>query len=490
MADAGVNPFASPMVKPIELPAGPPPLPSMPPSLPAGAQSGATPNPFTGLLPLDSLAPAESKETAVPSSPFLAAITGASTLPPRPAPEIVMPSSPLSAPPMTATESNPPVKELRLSFPFYQLLAQVDPASLGINAAALPFDWKSHLPLSFVKPQFMEGRVVATLAKLLEHADEPAKVGLQGINGNIEVNIPLKEIVRQLPSSELLPPSPVSGASEKPGIFSEANPFLSQAQEEARRGFVPLTEAPPVKMDPTAPVISPFRIAPVERPGAILAQSGIPEGIAPQAAAVPQNKTLESLDALKGEVSFASLITPSAPAQTQMPAQLPPRVQAPAATPVASASPVASEAGWVRFDGVGFQPAMRDLELRAVFARSEPFTRQLAVDLSAQLPGVSGCMLFSLSGGMEILSQSAANSVEIAALLRRTPRMYERIRGLAEDLGFESGETFTLRTSQGIVSFFAAGGVCLAVLQEGERSDAGFWEKLMLVARGMAALRE
>jgi hypothetical protein len=506
-ADSAFNPFVSPLVKPMELPSCPPPLP------PTGAGGVAEVS-------------ADAGTSVSLLSPFLAAITGAAApavaldvpplsqasalpaflvqVPTSALPAVALPSLPSSVAVMETAE--PEIPEMKLSFPFHSLLAQVDPSALGVNPSALPHDWKTHLPLSFVKPQFMGGRVVATLTKLIEHADAAAKVGLQGINGTIEVNIPLKEIVRQLPPSELVPSSPFAVVSEKPSLMSEVNPFLSQAQEEARRGYVPLKEAPPVRMDPTAPVISPFRIAPVEKPAAVATQSTPGEVFA--APVIKPAKPLDSLDELNGELlpKTALISVPAAPAPAAM-VPTPPvagpwsapvsastlaQGTEPSAAAASSVSPQAApaESSWLRFDGVGFQPSVRDLELRAVFGRSETFTRQLAVELTAGMPGVAGCVLFAATGGVPVLAQSIVAQPEAGALLARTPRMFERIRGLAEDLGFDSGETFTLRTSQGVVSFFSQGGVCLSVLQEGERTDAGFWEKLILVACGMAALRE
>jgi predicted regulator of Ras-like GTPase activity (Roadblock/LC7/MglB family) len=146
-----------------------------------------------------------------------------------------------------------------------------------------------------------------------------------------------------------------------------------------------------------------------------------------------------------------------------------------------------AERGWLRFDGVGFQPAARDLELRAVFGRSEPFTRQLAMELTAAMPGVRGCVLFA-ADSLEVLASAWPGEAEARALAERTPKMFGRIEGLAEDLGLESGETFTLRTSQGIVSFFRSGGRCLSVLHADAPMEGGVWERLVLVARGAAAL--
>ncbi len=467
MAQAPMSPFSSPLVKPIELPTGPPPLP-------------ATVNsPFK-------VAPSvPAKESASPISPFLAAITGT----------VVSP----------ANKPEPPlgdqgvVNDLRLSFPFHVLLGQIEPSMLGINPAALPLDWRTHLPWSFVKPQFIGGRVVASLAKLVEHADAAAKVGLQGVNGAIEVSIPLKEIVRQLPQSEVSSGAGAITAEERAAV----NPFKSQAQEEALRGFIPLKEAPPALLDPTAPVLSPFRIAPdaktVDRREVELA------------APMSFGKGLDSLDELSGPSSEGSkkpgtmnAFAPPVPATfPQTPAgeavgsftslqaiSGPVAPPAQAVAPLMPSMPSGAERSLLRFDGVGVQPMVQDLELRAVFCRAEPFTRQLAIDLTAGLPGVLGCCLFTVPQPVEVLAKSEANSAEVAAMVTRMPRMYERIQGLAEDLGFESGETFTLRTSQGIVSFISHGQVCLGVLQEGEKGDAGLWARLVLIARGLAALRE
>jgi hypothetical protein len=372
--------------------------------------------------------------------------------------------------------------ELRLSFPFHTLLGRIESGVLGVNPAALPLDWKTHLPWSFLKSQFATGRVAVQMSMLIECADAPAKIGLQGVNGAIEVMIPLKEIVRQLPPNEILPGPAAVAVGEK----SATNPFLAQAQEESARGFVPLKEAPAAMMDPTAPVLSPFRIAPEAKP---VENKGVEAN-----ALMKPGKGLDSLDDLKGSASdlvkhplpdSGLAVSVSRPEPVQAAPQTPPALRG-----APSAVSASGDTNWLRFDGVGVQPVVRDLELRAVFGRSEPFTRQLAVDLTAALPGVLGCVLFSVSERLEVLAKAHQGSPEEGALVDRMPRMYQRIQGLAEDLGFESGETFNLRTSLGVVSFFLQGDVCLSVLQAGERNDAGGWERLVLIARGMASLRE
>jgi len=110
VAQTVANPFASPLVKPIELPAGPPPLPG----------SGFT-SPFTVA---SDRGPVEG--AAVPLSPFLAAITGA---------PVAAPAAPVSFPPLPQPSANvevpQSVPEMRLSFPFHQLLGPVDAGALG-----------------------------------------------------------------------------------------------------------------------------------------------------------------------------------------------------------------------------------------------------------------------------------------------------------------------------------------------------------------------
>jgi len=176
-------------------------------------------------------------------------------------------------------------------------------------------------------------------------------------------------------------------------------------------------------LDPTATFVSPFRIAPVEKAVTIPVEPVASEG----AAAVQAAKALDSLDDLDGASrpapwAVSPPVVPSGLRRWQL-------LRVPAA-------PGPGEARWLRFDGVGFQPPVRDLELRAVFARSESFTRQLSVDLTAALPGISGCVLFSTNAGFEVLAQSKAEGREVQAILGRM-RMFERIHGLAEDLGFE-----------------------------------------------------
>jgi len=477
MAQAPMNPFSNPLVKPIDLPSAPPPLPSGPIQSPfqvaPNAVAPATPPPLT-----------PPSGTPPPVSPFLAALTGASAAKVGPKPEAaaIAPEIPLEG------EERSPKAEVRLSFPFHVLLGGIDSAELGINASALPLTWNTHLPWSFLKPQFSTGRVMAPLSKLLEYADAPAKVGLQGLNGGIEVVIPLKEIVRQLPSSERVPESVAVAVGEK----AVMNPFAAQVQEEVKRGFVPLKEAPPVLLDPTAPPVSPFRIASEMVP---------PKLVQPEERSVAKLESLDDLTVAPGETVSAPppveaeavaavMATPPAPpvfAVAPEPVSKPSPAPAPATSAVGAG---VAESGWLRFEGIGFPSGVRDLELRAVFGRTEPFTRQLALDLTAGLPGVLGCVLFAVSDGAEILARSGGAAPSASAMITRLPRMYQRIRGLAEDLGLESGETATVRTSQGLVSFFAQGSACLGVLQSGEGCDGGFFERLMLIARGVSSLRE
>lgn len=479
LAEPPPNPFSKPLVQPMSLPPGPPPLPG-----------GQLESPFK-IAP----APPLPESAAPPVSPFLAALTGspAAEKPKAGAPKAevsVAPEIPLEV------EAAPAKPEIRLSFPFHALLGSLDPGVVGINASVLPVDWKTHLPWSLLKPQFASGRVMVTLSQMLEHADAPARVGLQGVNGGIEVVIPLKEIIRQLPASESLSDSVPVAVEEKASV----SPFAVQAKEESRRGFVPLKEAPPVMLDPTTPPVSPFRVATEMVPAKASAQ---PAGL------TPKSGELDSLDDLDEEpqapampeVRFVAAPVaepvPAPPPVFAMAAPVPVApvvpVTAPSAAPAIFSKPVSpagSEKGWVRFDGIGFSSQLRDLELRAVFGRSDSFTRQLAVDLTASLPGVQGCVLFADSEGGGVLAKCVGTAPESGAMLERLPRMYQRIRGLAEDLGLESGETSIVRTNQGMVSFFAQGGICLGVLQAGEGGDAGFVERLLLVARGISVLRE
>ncbi len=126
-------------------------------------------------------------------------------------------------------------------------------------------------------------------------------------------------------------------------------------------------------------------------------------------------------------------------------------------------------------------------ELHAIFPAAEPYTRQSVLDLTAGLTGVIGCALLSASAGLPILAHSLPDHLLRAGGVIRLRRLYERLHGLAEDLGFGNDETLTVRTSEGMVSFFPYAGICLSVLHE--NADApGFWERLTLVARSFATL--
>ena len=75
-----------------------------------------------------------------------------------------------------------------------------------------------------------------------------------------------------------------------------------------------------------------------------------------------------------------------------------------------------------------------------------------------------------------------------AAFEAQASQAYEKVISLAADLNV-NGESFTLRTSDGAMSFFNSSKVCVAVLHQAE-FPPGIKERLLLVTRELSAMMD
>lgn len=126
----------------------------------------------------------------------------------------------------------------------------------------------------------------------------------------------------------------------------------------------------------------------------------------------------------------------------------------------------------------------RDLELRAIFSTSESFTLSKVARKIVGLPGIQSCSL-SLPGKLVQASRKEENRVGDEAR-----EMVATLRSLAKLTGLPEARTFTLQTDRGIVSLFLEGECCVTVHHDASAFQPGVREKLILVARNLAKLRE
>jgi hypothetical protein len=144
---------------------------------------------------------------------------------------------------------------------------------------------------------------------------------------------------------------------------------------------------------------------------------------------------------------------------------------APVATPTAPAAPSDDD-------------ELRDLELRAIFSTSESFTFSMVARRVVALPGINSC---SLSAPGKLIQASRREETRLGNEARD---MVATLRSLAKLTGLPEARTFTLQTDRGIVSLFLEGDCCVTVHHDSAAFPPGVREKLILVARSLAKLRE
>jgi hypothetical protein len=133
----------------------------------------------------------------------------------------------------------------------------------------------------------------------------------------------------------------------------------------------------------------------------------------------------------------------------------------------------------------GCQVDQRQILLRALFGTERTFTPQDVADACAALPGLKACAI--LSDGRLNMSGGLAPA-EATAFHESVAKTRESLASLAQTMGLGSGGNFTLRTDQGVRSFFLDSGFCLAVWHDQPLFSSGTREKLILITRELAKL--
>jgi hypothetical protein len=127
---------------------------------------------------------------------------------------------------------------------------------------------------------------------------------------------------------------------------------------------------------------------------------------------------------------------------------------------------------------------LRDLEFKAIFSTSEPFTLAKVARSVVGLPGINGCALATPN---KIVQASKGDQGRLGEEARE---MVDSIRNLARLSGLPEAKSFTLNTDRGTVSLFLEGDCCVTVHQEGDDFGPGMREKLILIARNIHKLEE
>jgi hypothetical protein len=181
----------------------------------------------------------------------------------------------------------------------------------------------------------------------------------------------------------------------------------------------------------------------------------------------------------------------AAPASHEMPPTLEPATpvspvlpEPPARAPVAH-MPQDQPTGPIEDLSFGCQVDQQQIVLRALFGTGRTFTPQDIADACAALPGLKACAI--LSGGPPLVSGGLAPE-EATAFCGSVAKTRASLASLAESMGLGSGGNFTLRTDQGVRSFFLDSGLCLAVWHDQPLFSGGTREKLILITQELAKL--
>ena len=128
------------------------------------------------------------------------------------------------------------------------------------------------------------------------------------------------------------------------------------------------------------------------------------------------------------------------------------------------------------------------LSLRAVFSTGQLLSTQDVVDHASRLEGLRACLV--QAPGTSLCSHSSPQeNEEVRHFRERAAVLFEKTASLVRELDPTALEqSFTLRTAKGVVSFFAVGDVCLAVLHAEPTFRPGVREKLTLVVRSLAEM--
>lgn len=268
----------------------------------------------------------------------------------------------------------------------------------------------------------------------------------------------------QTPPPAKIAPTPSSTMNPAAPVFQAPEAFAPPAAAPKEPEIAP---AAPKKEAPAS-----FDFA--QGFGAAFAEAPPAPAAAPEPVATPPAAAVEAVfAAAAAPVSEAPEKVDVAPVKEEPVAAIPAPVQNQEATPIAASPAPSSE-----------EDDLRDLEMRAIFSTSERFNLSMVARKVVALPGINSC---SLSTPAKIVHASRRDETRLGNEARE---MISTLRSLAKLTGLPEARTFTLQTDRGIVSLFLEGDCCVTVNQETATFQPGVREKLILIARSIAKLRE
>ena len=122
---------------------------------------------------------------------------------------------------------------------------------------------------------------------------------------------------------------------------------------------------------------------------------------------------------------------------------------------------------------------IRDVELRAVFGTSEPFSLRKIAALIVCLPGVKACAIITPNKALQASKDESIHMGEDASAWAKI------LDDFAQLTGKPAARSFAVNTDQGVLSVYKEGESHLTVLHEPGAFEPGIQEKLIMITRSL-----
>lgn len=510
--------------------AAPAPPPEAPLGIPEESEDQPKPASFSTPVPPPAVVPPSAPRAPLP-------IVG---LPPFEAPPIVN-LPPLETSPVHAVAPIPPILPFSLAVPApppsevaeVPVTPPLPPAGADAPTILTSADPEPESPIGAPDPGAPDPKPAAppilsdlTLSEAVALPaspipDSPSSIPpLLPLSMGLASGIPLEP--EGVPPS--LPPLPIPFVSVPPMESVGAPPAsaaITQPEPPSPPPSIPvprvprlaLSEQEPMPPPPTYVVEAPVSAA-IEPISFTSVEAASPPPAATPAPAAPAGASAAPIDAQRA--AFASVFAPSALARTsegkepvlgdvdalpaislaklpplEVPAQGTPENPLPTeptgtATAPPTEPPAAAAVSAIEDLNFGYVDNATQLALRAIFSTDRTLGTQEIVDLAASLDGLSACLVHTPHTNLNSAA-TPHDPEEVRHFRERAAGLFEKTASLVRELDPDAREqNFTLRTGKSVLSFFAVGDVCLAVLHAEPTFRPGVREKLTLVTRSVA----
>ncbi len=435
-------------------------------------------------------------------------------------PPPALPPARMALPPLPTAESRSPVPVVGAASPeaedhvrlsLASVLRSVSMAELGFDPSNVPEVVSVSFPLSLIRPQLASGKVEVTLPEILAGVAEKFQPAFARARPSLIAVLPLSDLFHAMPSAiPVAAPEPPPAAP--PASFQ--TPFQSHATVDAVRIPQPPPTPVPVLPEPQQePAIALETFYP-QPPAAVVAPVILPSFITPHADLGEPHPASTLNDPPPQHLPLRGAAPQLAPAM-QMPAPLPPLLQPP---PAATLPPIISDARPRWEPSLAAPPVLKAVEETLVplpplpaapapapasqdfqFGYKEhpaqmalhhwlqatgEMTPQHTVNHVGKLPGVRAAVLISAA----TMASTGESSCPHALFFDKAKLRYQSLKLMLENMDQPTEGSFTMRFDQLVTTFFLAGDICLAVLQDAANLEETLRDKLSLVTREIAAL--